>query len=96
MTDKEKKQLQELKIGDTVWCIDSMDDAIAYTYMATMGDFIIVPAERVVNDIIISASRLAGDPFINYEVKFFHKSNVFTSKKEALDKEYALKMAYEN
>lgn len=75
--------IRESKLGDTVYCMDDMGDMIAYTFIASAGDFVIVTADRVVENISEQMKSISNDTFETYPVNIFRKENVYTDKREA-------------
>lgn len=76
----------ELKVGDTIWCIEG-DDYCGIIYMATCGDYVIGCAENLsfINDFDSQLEDMAEESLANsgVEVYMFRREDVFLTAEEA-------------
>lgn len=80
----------KLKLGDVVYCLDEMYDIIPYTFIACAGDFVLVSADGVIENIGEKLQCIANNAFDTYQVKVFYKEKVYVDKNEKNEIEKSL------
>lgn len=89
------RDLEHLEIGDKVYCIDYMGDAIEYPFISLVGDLVIVSADIFAENVYNLLKGIANDSFTTCSIHAFHRENVYTEKNKALQREYKEKFSDE-